>query len=182
MIPATELNSSENHQEFINQELQSSSKGWAGSPMESAFAVTTRKCTLIQRENVSKLAKFLISSWRFLDLADEIAGIGAASSTHAITEQSDALFKVVKVGIHNLNSVCSPKILSMLTSVLFEEFAFSLLKVLLNLSDEARNDVQLVLDDSITNHSLEENLTGLAVKVSFAKTSCRCALAFADFF
>jgi hypothetical protein len=182
MITATELTSSENRQEFINQELQSSSKCWAGSPMESAFAVTVRKCTLIQRENLSKLAKFLIFSWKFLDLADEIAGIGAASSSDARTEQSDALFKVIKLGIHNLNSVCCQKVMSMLTSVLFDEFAFSLLKVLLNLSDEARNDVQLVFDDDPTNHSLGDNLAGFAGKVSFAKTSCSCIFAFADLF
>jgi hypothetical protein len=175
LIDASELTASESHYEFVNEELQSSCKCWAGSPMESAFAVTTRKCTLIQKDNISKIAKLLISSWKFLDLADEIAGISAASSSHEITDQRESLFHVIKLGFHNLHSVCCQKVFSMLASVLFEEFAFALLKVLLNLSDEARNDVQLVIDDSISNQSLGDNLTGFAMKVFF---ECCAAILF----
>ena len=139
--------------------------------MESAFAVTTRKCTVIQREHLSKIASLLISSWKFLDLADEIAGIGAVSSSHEVTQQSESLFLAIKLGVHNLHSVCSQKIFSMLTSVLFEEFAFALLKVLLNLSHETRNDVQLVYDDGVSNQSLGDNLAGFAMKASRTNTS-----------
>ena len=142
--------------------------------MESAFAVTTRKCTVIQREHLSKIASLLISSWKFLDLADEIAGIGAVSSSHEVTQQSESLFLAIKLGVHNLHSVCSQKIFSMLTSVLFEEFAFALLKVLLNLSHETRNDVQLVYDDGVSTQSLGDNLAGFAMKASRTK-KLRCS-------
>jgi hypothetical protein len=142
--------------------------------MESAFAVTTRKCTVIQREHLSKIASLLLSSWKFLDLADEIAGIGAVSSSHEVTQQSESLFLAIKLGVHNLHSVCSQKIFSMLTSVLFEEFAFALLKVLLNLSHETRNDVQLVYDDGVSNQSLGDNLAGFAMKASRTK-KLRCS-------
>ena len=168
----SELQSSDNHQEFINKELESNSKCWSGSPMESAFVVTSRKCTLIQRDQLSKITKLLISSWKFLELADEITGIGATSMGNEIAELGECLFEAIKAGLKNLHLVCCSKVLSMLTAMLFEESAFTLLKVLLNLSDEARNDVQLVFDDSRKDESFGGNLMNFATKVSCFNLSC----------
>jgi hypothetical protein len=131
--------------------------------MESSFAAILRSLTLLQRDQLSKIAKLLISSWNFLDLADEIAGVGAVSSGDQIAEQHERLFKPVKSGLNNLCTVCCHKVFSMLIAVLFEEIAFVLLKVLLNLSAEARQDVQLVYDGSHEN-SLAGDLFGFAAK------------------
>jgi hypothetical protein len=183
----TGLTSSENHKEFINEELDTHSKSWAGSPMESAFVVASRKCTLLQRDQIPKIAKLLISSWHFFDLADEIAGVSAADLIAEVTEQEEHLFRAIKSGVENLRAVCCQKVLSMLIVALFEEFAYALVKVLLNLSGDAQNDVQLVFDDDGMGHSTSGNLLGFASKLSFAKTfilfqvvfmlnDCRCKL------
>ena len=131
--------------------------------MESAFAAILRSLTLLQRDQLSNIAKLSISSWNFLDLADEIAGVGAVSSGDQIAEQHERLFKPVKSGLDNLCTVCCHKVFSVLIAVLFEEIAFALLKVLLNLSAEARQDVQLV-DDGGHENSLADDLFGFAAK------------------
>jgi hypothetical protein len=102
-----------------------------------------------------------------MDLADEIVGIGAVSSSSQISEQHEHLFKATKLGLKRLSTACCHKILSMLTAALFEEFAFVFLKVLLNLSDEARQDVQLVMDDGSDERSIGDNLLGFAAKERF---------------
>lgn len=139
-------------------------KGWAESPMESAFAAILRSLTLLQRDQLSKTAKLLISGWNFLDIADEIAGVGAVSSGHQIAEQHERLFNPVKNGLNNLCTVCGHKVFSMLIAVLFDEIAFVLLKVLLNLSAEARQDVHLVFEDSSHGNLLAGDLYGFAAK------------------
>ncbi len=143
--------------------------------MESAFAATLRNLSLLQRDQLSKTAKMLISCWKFLDLADEIAGVGAVSSSNQVLE-NEQLLKVIKLELKNLRTVCCHKVFSMLTAALFEEFAFVLLKVLLNLSDDARQDVQLVLDDggdelSVGDKLIGENFMGFAAKECFSQSS-----------
>jgi hypothetical protein len=161
---SSDLNVSDNHKAFVNKELESATKSWAGSPMESAFAAVLRNLTLLQRDQISKTAKILISSWKVLDLADELVGIGAVSSSNQNSEQHEQLFNVIKLGLARLSTVCCHKVLSLLTAVLFEEFAFAMLKVLLNLSEEARQDVQIISEDGSDEHFLGGNLMGFAAK------------------
>ena len=176
LIIVSDLDSSNNCKAFINQEFQASSKCWTGSPMETAFSLATRKCTHFQRDHLPKLAKLLVSKWNFLDLVDEIVGISVASLRNQVLDQQVQLFERIKMGLKDLHTVCCQKIFSILTAMLFDEFAFAILKVLLNLNDDARNDVQLVINDYTKEDSMGANLMGLAAKVFFLLACFICIL------